>query len=105
MLGVGGVLEVAEVVEQHEAQAAFAFQGIEAVGLQIRVFRRLTGSRQIAGELTHIAALPDQLRLAAMLSCRCEEACCRYIVGTVFDEDYLTVLRVLRYLSQRLVYV
>ena len=104
MLCVGGVQEVVELIEQHEAQAAFAFQGIERVGLQVGVFRGQASSGQVVGELSHIAAFSYTFRFAAMLSCRGEKACRWHIVGTILDEDYLAVLlRVLRYLGQRLV--
>ena len=95
-------MPVPAIVERHETQAAFAIEGIKRVGLQVGVARRLAVAGHVVGELADVAALSHQIGVASLLSCRGEEACCGDIVGTVFDEDYLAVLRrILRYLGQR----
>ena len=93
VLCIGSEQDAAEFVECHEAEAPFAFEGIERVGLQVGVFRRLACSGQVAGELPHVAALTDLVGVPSPLSCRGEEAGGGDVLHAVFDEEYLAVLR------------
>ena len=100
---VGSILEVAFIIEHQKAHTTRTYHSIERVCLVIDIFRWLTRSRQIAGELSDVT-IQANILANAILAVHRDKTCGWNMFHTVLNEKNLAVLhRVFGYGGFRLV--